>query len=157
MSNRIFGILRWMGCGLASCLLSAALCGPSSAVIRSIQLIPQNPTARDSITVIVSGALGDGCWSTNQISWGNRPDSLTFDLSTIDHWRHGGFCPQAIVHYSFSNRYPPLAPGRYVLAATEWHDSLRLPLPETVSLPFDVIPATATRSIRWGYLRGLFR
>jgi hypothetical protein len=157
MSNRIFVLLRWMGCGLGLCLFSAALCAPSSADIRSIQLIPQNPTTRDSITVTVSGYFSDGCWATGHVSWENRPDSLTFNLSTTDHWRYGLRCPLEITPYSFSNRYPPLAPGQYVVAATEWHDSLRLPLPVTVSLPFDVIPATATCSIRWGYLKGLFR
>jgi hypothetical protein len=121
--------------------LVGCLCLPAigHAVILSVQIIPTNPTDRDTVTFSVAGALSDACWSPQGFDFNHAsPSHFNANVFAVDNWQPGHVCLEIIVPYEYSATIGHLIPGAYSVFVTEHHQSLRDPMPNTTLLTFEV-------------------
>ena len=135
-----------------------AVSAGGDAHMPTITVSPEVPTDADSLRISVGGWFFDGCWSFQGVHCGHPEDgAIGIDVFTRDDWRPGVVCIQWLVPYCCGCDYGPLAPGHYVVTATEHHDSLIDPEPDTAVLEFDVVPESAVRELSWARIRALYR
>ena len=147
---------------VAGVMLFGACCAmfldPARASIFSVTVSPPNPTAQDSVRVAVLGGFGDGCWSLATSACGTpAPGMIAIDAYAHDGWEPGTICVQIVPLYDFACDYGPLAPGHYLVIVTEYHDSLREPLPSMFAVEFDVSAVTPNRTETWSRLKAAYR
>jgi len=145
---------------LVACAAAATLVVPMSAPagICPPCIVPAQPTDQDTVLVYMCGGFGDGCWHllTHECR-GVQADIIRIDIYTWDVWEPGMDCLDEVVQYSVQCEYGPLAEGRYIVVATEHHDSLRWPEPDIEICEFDVVSDSAIEELSWGRIRALFR
>lgn len=103
------------------------------------------------------GGFADGCWHLLSHECGGvQADSIRIDIYTWDIWEPGLYCLDEVRYYSVVCRYGPLPQGRYVVIATEHHDSLRWPGSDIEFGQFEVVADSPVEEMSWGRIRALF-
>jgi hypothetical protein len=143
---------------LAALALCVAMGGAVQASIGSVEVVPPNPTEQDSVRIRADGWFYDGCWSVSGFGCGwADPQEILFDIYGVDVAGPGDCCTQIVIPYCHECDYGPLDAGHYLVTVTEYHDSLRDPLPDVWVLEFDVVPDTEVQHLSWGRIRALYR
>ena len=144
------GVWATVGTLVVATSAAAGICPPC--------IVPPQPTEQDTVLVCICGGFADGCWHLLSHECGGvQADTIRIDIYTWDVWEPGMYCLDEVVQYSVQCEYGPLAEGRYVVVATEHHDSLRWPDPDVEVREFDVVPDSAVEELSWGRIRALFR
>lgn len=127
---------------------------PAEGSIRSITVYPDHPTPQDSLRVTVFGDFPDGCWRLDKYSC---QEGRNIEVYTVDRYAPGILCPVESQNYVAICRYGPLPAGFYGVVATEYHDSVRLPDPDSLILFFMVAPITPNERVAWGTIKARYR
>ena len=144
------GVVIALVCLLAPTSAAAGICPPC--------IVPAQPTERDTVRVGICGGFGDGCWHLLSHECRSvQAHTIRIDIYTWDAWEPGTWCLDVAPQYSVVCKYGPLPEGRYIVIATEHHDSLRWPDPDIEVGEFEVLADTPVQELSWGRIRALYR
>jgi hypothetical protein len=144
--------------GVSIALAALLIAASAGAAIYPPCIVPTQPTDQDTVRVGICGFFADGCWRLLGHDCGRgEADTIRIDIYTLDGWAPGLYCLDEVWSYSVVCEYGPLPTGRYVVIATEHHDSLRWPEPDIEVREFEVVSDSPVEERSWGRIRALFR
>jgi hypothetical protein len=109
--------------------------------ITHIGVSPANPSAGDSVIITIDGYLPDACWHVESLTRSHSGNAFYYNIGTVDSWQSSG-CATIVISYQIRDTVGFLPEGTYLIAVTEWHQSLREPLPDFDSTQFTVFGFT---------------
>jgi hypothetical protein len=125
---------------LAALMINFGLCViDAQSYIDSVEIIPENPTEIDDITLKVYGYFPNGCWGYNSGTHSININQIAIDLYAYDVWVPGLYCSDVIIPYSDEFNIGQLVSGEYSINVTEYRDSLRDPFPDYYFSDFFVV------------------
>jgi hypothetical protein len=125
----------------AACIWSLAA-AVADGRITHIGISPVNPSPNDSVIIMIDGYMGDGCWHIDSLARSRSGNTFAYNIGTVDGWQPGSPCPMVVIEYHIRDTVGILPEGTYVIAMTEWHQSVREPLPDFGSAQFTVFGFT---------------
>jgi hypothetical protein len=139
-------------------LVAAAPTNESRAWFEETRLVPATPSAADSVSVVITGSLGDLCWRVSGYECKETAaGQFAATVSAVDHWAPGILCALALLPYRARCDFGVLVPGHYVVTIAEDLQSLRHAQADSSVIEFDIPPVTAALHITWGKVRTLYR
>ncbi|RLG19951.1 hypothetical protein DRN74_06175 [Candidatus Micrarchaeota archaeon] len=96
--------------GLTASTTRTIVVAPAQAC--KVEIVPDHPTSKDSITITVSGTFPDPCYTlTHRLQVVGKEIRITGQVLQTE--EPGILCPQVVTPWSFSERVGPLPPGQY--------------------------------------------